>query len=169
MFKHGLNPEVVMDRTSAGLGGMNSFAASRAPRKSIAKTAKPSLAPLSNDLAHRLVIAETVAQRTLNGSVTEELMAEEKRMGLYLDAGLLGIDLGEMAERLSKGQKEESIVEDCFNKLKARGREASGKRRDETLPAPAKKPRVAVAGKSGSLFREKDIQDALVAIGAAMK
>ena len=148
---------------------MNSSSAASSPRKSIAKTVKPSLAPLSNDLAHRLVLAETIAQRTLNGSVTEELTAEEKRMGLYLDAGLLGIDLGEMAERLSRGQTEESVVEDCFNRLKAKGREASGKRRGETLPIPAKKLKGAAEGKSGALFREKDVQEALVAIGAVMK
>jgi hypothetical protein len=155
-----------MDRTAAAVRGINSFAAPSVPRKSVAKTTKPSLAPLSNDLAHRLVFAETLAQRTLNGSVTEQLKAEAKRMDLYLDAGLLGIDLGEMAERLSRSEAEASIVEDYFNKLKAKGRKASGKRRAETLPTPAKKPRVVAAGKGSSLFRDKDIQDALDAIGA---
>jgi hypothetical protein len=147
---------------------MASVAAPAGRRTSIAKTVKPSLSSLSDDLAHRLVLAETMAQRTLNGSVTEELRAEEKRMNLYLDAGLLGIDLGEMSERIAKGETEESIVQDGFSLLKLKGRKPSEKRQGATLATPAKKQKLAApaAVKGGFTFQDKAIQDALVAIGA---
>lgn len=160
-------PDILMNRTAAG-GGMASFAAPAGPKKSIAKTLKPSLSPLSDDLAHRLVLAETMAQRTLNGSVTEELKAEEKRLNLYLDAGLLGIDLSEIFERIAKGETEESVVQDGFNLLKLKGRKPSEKRRSATLSTPAKKRKLAAAPVEGGLtFQDKAVQDALVAIGAA--
>jgi hypothetical protein len=167
-----LNPELLMNRPAAGGkpapgGNMASFAAPAGLKKRVAKTLKPSLSPLSDDLAHRLVLAEAMAQRTLNGSVTEELKAEEKRMNLYLDAGLLGIDLSEMSERMAKGETEESIVQDGFSVLKLKGRKPSEKRRAATLATPAKKRKLAAAPVKGGLtIQDKAIQDALVAIGA---
>jgi len=106
---------------------------------------------LPNDLVNRLVLAETLAQRTVQGTVTEAMKAEEERMGLYLDAGLLGIDLGEIAEKRARGQSEDSIVEEYYEKLKLKS--------DGKVEPDRKRIKLA-AGRT----QETDIQDALGAM-----
>lgn len=132
------------------------------------RVAKPAIALLSDDVAHRLILAETIAQRTLSGSVSEPLKAQEKRMNLYLDAGLLGIDLEGMSEWLQRGETEEFIVEDRYIQCQERSRKASGTGQGTRfLMNSAERPRmVDSAKKSFNMFPDKHVQDALVAIGA---
>lgn len=121
---------------------------------------------------NRLVFAETLAQRTVQGTVTEEMKAEEKRMGLYLDAGLLGIDLGEVAAKRAMGQTEEEIVEEAYNRLKLkRDKENGGTENASSEPARKKSKRDARNGETttGNANKSKDIEDALVAVGALFR
>jgi hypothetical protein len=119
----------------------------------------------SKDLVERLVSAETMAQRTVQGTVTDALKAEEKRKGLYLDAGLLGIDLREMMERRKGGQSEESIIEEYFAKLRQkRDDDDDGeKKRSVAKKPPAKKQRVV------SVIDHAQDSDALSAVGAMIQ
>mmetsp|Transcript_25249 Transcript_25249/g.35604 ORF Transcript_25249/g.35604 Transcript_25249/m.35604 type:complete len:652 (+) Transcript_25249:309-2264(+) len=71
--------------------------------------------PLTEDMARRLVLAETVSQKTANGTVTPDLIKAEEKAALYLEAGLLGIDPDELAGFLAKGHTEEEIVRDYCN------------------------------------------------------
>jgi hypothetical protein len=89
-------------------------------------------------------------------------------MGLYLDAGLLGIDLGEMAAKRSMGCTEESIVEDAYDKMK-RKREDDGDKKPSAEPLK-KKPKLneETATVNGRV-QDRDIHDALDAIGAMIK
>ena len=109
--------------------------------------------------------AETMAQRTVLGTVTNELKAQEKRMGLYLDAGLLGIDYDEMTERRKGGQSEESILEEYYAKLRRkRNHDDDGdKKRRAIKEPPAKKQRVVTAN---DIVQDSD---ALSAVGAMIQ
>jgi len=71
----------------------------------------PQPPPLTEDMALRLVFAETVSQKTANGTITADMMVAERNSGLYLDAGLIGIDPDKMAQYLAEGQTEKQIVE----------------------------------------------------------
>lgn len=119
----------------------------------------------SKDLVERLVCAETMAQRTVLGTVTNELKAQEKRMGLYLDAGLLGIDHDEMTEKRKGGQLEESILEEYYAKLRRkRNHDDDGdKKRRAIKEPPAKKQRVVTAN---DIVQDSD---ALSAVGAMIQ
>jgi len=68
--------------------------------------------PLTEDMARRLVLAETVSQKTANGTITPDLIKAEEKAAFYLEAGLLGIDPDEMAHLLAKGHTEEEVVRD---------------------------------------------------------
>jgi hypothetical protein len=76
-----------------------------------------SVASLPHDCARRLALAEAVAQKTVNGTLPDYLKAEEFRVSLYLDAGLLGIDPADIARSLAHGQTESDIVEESYKKL----------------------------------------------------
>lgn len=76
----------------------------------------------SHDCTRRLMLAETVAQETARGTITEMLKAEEYRISLYLDAGLFNIDPGDMARYLASGKSESDIVEEAYNRLANNGK-----------------------------------------------
>lgn len=124
---------------------------------------------LSNDHVQRLVFAETLAQRTAQGTATDEMKAEEQRMGLYLDAGLLGMDLKEIARKRAMGQTEQSIIDECYERLKLkRDKENDNNARSRS----AWKRRKLSAGQTNGTndnAKSKDVEDALVAIGAMIR
>lgn len=142
------------------------------------------LSTLSRDLIERLVLAETLAQRTVRCTVTETLKAKEKRMGLYLDAGLLGINLGEMAENRIRGQSEESVVEEYYNKMKRkesimeeycdkmkrkRGDESDdGERKRSATEEPANKTQKLNETSTANNGRARDV-NAVGAVGATFQ
>lgn len=123
---------------------------------------------LSHDTARRLVLAETVAQKTVNGTITDELKDEEYRVSLYLDAGLLGIKREDMAEMINKGRCESDIVQHYYDQLLVKNGNGKRPATDSLLP-PVKKSHtdktVALSG-LGALTDE-GILKALRAIGAA--
>lgn len=117
----------------------------------------------SEDLVERLVFAETMAQRTVQGTVTNALKAEEKRMSLYLDAGLLGIDYDEMMERRKSGQSEECILEEHSAKLR-RKRDPDDNDGDKKMRAAEEPP-----AKKQRLVSHVQDSDALSAVGAMIQ
>jgi hypothetical protein len=121
----------------------------------------PSGPPLPHDCARRLVLAETVAQKTVNGTITDELRAEEFRISLYLDAGLLDIDPADIARSLARGQTESDLVEESYEKLVKKAK------RDELLPSCRKAPNTTGALAALGALTKIGIHDALLAIGAA--
>jgi hypothetical protein len=131
-------------------------------RKASNETSRGVLRACSKDFVERLVIAETLAQRAVQGTLTISLKAKEKRMGLYLDAGLLGVDFGEMTERRKRGQTEESIVEEYYDKLKRKRNGDDKKLRAAKEPAIKKQKVAAVNG-------HLQDADALRAVGAMMQ
>lgn len=78
----------------------------------------PLVKPLGQDISRRLVLAEAVAQKTVNGMITDELKEEEYRTSLYLDAGLIGIKPDEISKLTMEGKTEFQIVEKCYSQLK---------------------------------------------------
>lgn len=130
--------------------------------------------PLSHDNARRLVLAETIAQKTVNRTITGELKATEKRVSLYLDAGLLGIAPNDMARHMVEGYTEAEIVEHYYKKSKGdKTSSLDGKRMtpeeadDDGDNYSNKRPRVSPESLAGvATLTEKSIQDALIAIGA---
>ena len=124
-----------------------------------------SVPSLPVDLVHRLILAETFAQRTVNGTDTETLKAEEKRMSLYLDAGLLGIDLSEMAAKRSMGCTEESIVEAAYQEKE----EDDGDKKQSVEPLKKKLKLGEDLATINGRVHDKDVHDALVAIGAMIE
>jgi hypothetical protein len=72
--------------------------------------------PLSYDCLRRLELAEMVAQKTVNGTISDALKAEEYRVSLYLDAGLLNIKPSEILRYLSQGLTESDVVEEFYQK-----------------------------------------------------
>ncbi len=83
---------------------------------------------LAHDCARRLMLAETIAQETARGTITELLKAEEYRISLYLDAGLFNIDPVDIARCLASGKSESDIVEEAYARL------ANSGKRDTLLP-----------------------------------
>ena len=133
-------------------------------------------APLSQDTVRRLGLAEAVAQKTANGTITAELQEAEQRVNLYLDAGLLGIPPEEMARQMVQGRTEQEIVEQYYKKIqegtdRAPRGSSRGKRKipgRDVGVEHTKRVKVDSAALAGvATLTEKSIQEALVAIGAA--
>jgi len=87
-------------------------------QQKITKRDGPQAKALNVDVSRRLVLAENVAQKTMNGMITDELKEEEHRTSLYLDAGLLGIKPEVISKLTSEGKTEFQIVEKCYSQLK---------------------------------------------------
>lgn len=128
---------------------------------------------LKDDLVHRLVLAETLAQRTVQGTVTEAMKVQEKRLGLYVDAGLLGIDLGVMAEKRARGQMEESIVEEYYENLKLKkdddGKASKPAHNRPRSAEPARKTPKSNEVTASVRTREAEIEDRLSAVGGIIR
>lgn len=115
---------------------------------------------LPHDCSRRLVLAEVVAQKTVNGTITEDMKAEEYRISLYMDAGLLNIDPKDIARSLAKGETESDVVEKAYEKL------CEKRKRDDLLPPCRKAPKTTGAFAALGALTQKGIHEALAAIGA---
>lgn len=129
----------------------------------------PTAAPLPHDCARRLVLAETVAQKTVNGTITDELKSEEYRIGLYMDAGLLGILPSELVVALTQGRTESEVVEEKYEQaLLLVGNNNNNKRkRDEILPPCRRVPKTKGALEALGALTMRGIDEALIAVGAS--
>jgi len=119
-----------------------------------------SVCSLPFDCIRRLDLAETMAQRTVNGTITEQQKDEEYRISLYMDAGLLGISPSQLVQALSNGKTESDLVEESYSK--------HGKKRklDGLLPPLRKAPKMAGALEGLGALTKIGIQNALSVIGA---
>lgn len=116
---------------------------------------------LPHDCARRLALAEAVAQKTVNGTLPDNLKAEDYRLSLYLDAGLLGIDPADIARSLAHGQTESDIVEESYKKL------LKTSKHDELFPRFEKVPITKGSLEALGALNKEGIHDALQSIGMA--
>ena len=114
---------------------------------------------LPHDCARRLALAEAVAQKTVNGTLPDNLKVEEYRVSLYLDAGLLGIDPSNIARSLANGQTESEIVEQSYKKL------LKTSKHDEIFPPFEKVPITKGALDALGALNKEGIHDAIQSIG----
>lgn len=115
----------------------------------------------SHDCKRRLMLAETVAQETARGTISELLKAEEYRISLYMDAGLLNIDPSEISRYLANGKTESDVVEGAYKKIAKDGK------RDNLLPKYQRVHNAVGALDALGALTQQSIQDALqVIIGA---
>ena len=153
---------------------------SSARRKSTNKTKKEGLhcTPLSNDVTRRLALAEAVAQKTVNGMITDELKEEEYRTSLYLDAGVMGINPEDISKLTREGKTEFQIIERCYSQLKdsiapADHLEMRKRKVTQIIIEKAKVPKFPALGPNedplkttSCTLKQGTINDALLAIGA---
>jgi len=120
----------------------------------------PGASSLPIDYIRRLDLAEAMAQRTMNGTITEEQKNEEYRISLYLDAGLLGISPSDLAKGISEGKTESDIVEEIYNK--------NGKKRklDSILPVFKKTLKTTGALEGLNALTKDGIEKVLSVIGS---
>lgn len=154
-----------LDSRNVMLANVRSLAAQQQQHVVASDAANRELSTLPDDLVNRLVLAETLAQRTVQGAVTQVMKREEKRTGLYLDAGLLGIDLGELAAKRAGGQSEQSIIDECYERLKLKSdKENDGERNGRSTSEPVyKKARLNGENESNGQVEE------LAAIGGMLR
>jgi hypothetical protein len=138
-----------------GSRGMNGHAGAKKN-----ETDGPAVPPLPHNCSRRLVLAEVVAQKTVNGTITDDMKAEEYRISLYMDAGLLNIDPKEIVRSLAKGETESDVVEKAYGKL------CEKRKRHDLLPPCRKAPKTAGALAALGALTRKGINEALAAIGA---
>jgi hypothetical protein len=115
--------------------------------------------PLSYDCLRRLDLAEMVAQKTVNGTISDTLKAEEYRVSLYLDAGLLNIQPTEIKQYLSQGLTESDIVEEFYQRTLAK--RTKKQRIDSFLPPCLPVPYTDKASKALGALTEQGIREAL--------
>mmetsp|Transcript_30210 Transcript_30210/g.46254 ORF Transcript_30210/g.46254 Transcript_30210/m.46254 type:complete len:577 (+) Transcript_30210:183-1913(+) len=80
------------------------------PKDDPKKKNKKELPEPSEDLKKKLALSEVVARTVAEGTATVELMADDERAALYLEAGILGLDHNAMADEVANGTPEKSIV-----------------------------------------------------------
>jgi hypothetical protein len=114
------------------------------------------LTPLSYDCLRRLELAEMVAQKTVNGTISDALKAEEYRVSLYMDAGLLNIQPSEIIRCLSQGLTESDVVEEFYQRTPAKKQ-----RIGSFLPPCLPVPYTDKALESLGALTEQGIRDAL--------
>eukprot|EP00542_Grammatophora_oceanica_P014731 CAMPEP_0194028370 /NCGR_PEP_ID=MMETSP0009_2-20130614/2355_1 /TAXON_ID=210454 /ORGANISM="Grammatophora oceanica, Strain CCMP 410" /LENGTH=220 /DNA_ID=CAMNT_0038667741 /DNA_START=22 /DNA_END=684 /DNA_ORIENTATION=- len=125
--------------------------------------------PLSHEATRRLILAETVAQKTVNNSVSRVLKAEEYRVHMYLDCGLLGIKPAEIRKSVMHGGTEENLVKKSYKRLKSnvRGSEDDGViTAGSLIDRYAKRPKISHDYARSGVYQltEKHIEEAVLAI-----
>jgi hypothetical protein len=120
--------------------------------------------------SYRHEFAEVIAQNTAAETMTDELHTMDRRVSLYLDAGILGIPPAEIVKRLANGETEFDIIEQAYLQLK-QGREASSKKRkgrgkqsSPTEEEPKKKSKPSEEESNGPALSEAHIAEALIMV-----
>lgn len=113
------------------------------------------------DCVRRLNLAEILAKKTANGTVTDEQKNEEYRVSLYMDAGLLGIEPCDLVKGLSEGKTESDLVEERYDRY-------DKKRKINALIPPLKRCHKTPGALEGlGALTKIGIENALSTIGAA--
>jgi hypothetical protein len=129
-------------------------------------------APNAGPCSYRHDFAEMIARHTAADTMTDELHAADRRVSLYLDAGILGIPPAEIVKRLANGETEFDIIEQAYLKLK-QGRETSSSKKrkgrgKQSPPAedaePKKKTKVGEDQSNGPALNETHIAEALIMV-----